>query len=188
VGLIKQPVSRIEWRDPAELSANDYNPNRVHKPEWRLLEHSILTTGWVQPILVDRDLNVIDGFHRWRMAQDSKKVAALTDGKVPVAVLDVDRPAAMLMTIRMNRAKGSHVAVSMSKIVKELVEEHGLAPAAIAEGIGGTLDEVNTLLMDNIFELRGISSWRYSNAWYPADVPADEAPAEDAIPEGEEAA
>lgn len=185
---LRQPISRIEWMDPAALHANDYNPNRVHKPEWKLLEHSILTTGWVQPILVDRGLNVIDGFHRWRMAQDSKKVAALTAGLVPVAVLDVSRAEAMLMTIRMNRAKGSHVAVSMSAIVKELVEVHGLEPSAIAQGIGGTLDEVRTLLMDNIFELRGIGGWQYSNAWYPADVPADEVAGDEAILEAEDAA
>lgn len=176
MGVEAQPIANVAWLKPEDLRANNYNPNRVHKPEWRLLEHSILTTGWVQPILVDRDLEVIDGFHRWRMAQDSKKVAALTDGLVPVTVLDVDRPTAMLMTVRMNRAKGSHVAVNMSAIAKELIQVHGLTVAEVAEGIGGTADEVQTLLMDDIFELRGISGWKYSDAWYPVDVPAEEAP------------
>lgn len=182
MGLTEQPIANVQWLDPLTLKANDYNPNRVHKPEWKLLEHSILSTGWVQPILTDRELNIIDGFHRWRMSQDSKKVAELTGGLVPVAVLDVDRPTAMVMTIRMNRAKGSHVAVNMSAIAKELVHEHGIAPEVVATEIGGTVDEVNTLLMDNIFELRGIGNWKYSNAWYPADVPADEAPEDEEAP------
>jgi ParB-like chromosome segregation protein Spo0J len=70
------PISRIEWRDASSLNANEYNPNIVFTPELRLLERSILKTGWVQPVLITQDGTIIDGFHRHRLAQDSAKCLA----------------------------------------------------------------------------------------------------------------
>src|SRR4051794_25523211 len=116
----KEPISRIEWRDAATLRANEYNPNVVFTPELRLLERSLLLTGWVQPILILEDGTIIDGFHRSRLSAESPALKARYDGKVPCAVLDVPRSQAMILTIRMNRAKGTHVAVRMSEIVREL--------------------------------------------------------------------
>ncbi len=163
------PIDAIVWVDADQLDANSWNPNRVHKPELRLLERSILATGWLQPILVNPDGLVIDGFHRWRLSQDSKAIRARWGGRVPVAVLDVDRPTAMLMTIRINRAKGTHVAVSMSAIVRELLQDHGLDPKHVAAEMGATLDEVNLLAQEGVFAVKGIAGWAYSQAWYPVE-------------------
>lgn len=163
------PIDRIEWRPAAELDANDYNPNVCFSPELRLLEHSLLASGWVQPILVDREGRIIDGFHRWRLAQDSKALRRKYGGFVPVAVLDLDRPQAMLATIRMNRAKGTHVAVRMSAVVRELIDVHGMDPAEIAAGIGATRDEIDLLHQDGVFAAKKIAEHRYSKAWYPAN-------------------
>ncbi|KWW97370.1 Immunoglobulin-binding regulator (plasmid) [Carbonactinospora thermoautotrophica] len=165
----EDPLNHIQWVPAEDLDANAWNPNRVHKPELRLLEHSLLTTGWIQPILANPDGLIIDGFHRWRLSQDSKAVRARWNGRVPVAVLDVDRPTAMLMTIRINRAKGTHVAVCMSAIVRELIEDHGYDPQQIAKEMGATVDEVNLLAQDGVFAARGISNWAYSPAWYPTE-------------------
>ncbi|MEK6443618.1 ParB N-terminal domain-containing protein [Pseudonocardia sp. T1-2H] len=163
------PIDHVQWVPAGVLTSNSWNPNRVHKMELRLLEHSILGTGWLQPILANPEGLVIDGFHRWRLAQDSKAIRERWDGHVPVAVLNLDRPAAMLMTIRINRAKGTHVAVHMSAIVRELVEVHGLDPQEIAQEIGATLDEVQLLAQDGVFAAKGIKDWAYSPAWYPAE-------------------
>jgi hypothetical protein len=81
---VKDPISNIEWRDASTLNANDYNPNVVFTPELRLLERSLLLTGWVQPVLVQRaELTIIDGFHRSRLAQDSERLRERYAGKVP---------------------------------------------------------------------------------------------------------
>lgn len=164
------PIDNIRWIPADTLDPNAWNPNRVHAPELRLLERSLLTTGWVQPILVNPDRLIIDGFHRWRLAQDSQQVRARWKGKVPVSVLDVDKPTAMLMTIRINRAKGTHVAVEMSAIVRELIETWEMDPAAIAAEMGGTKAEVDLLAQENVFAVRGINNWAYSQAWYPKAV------------------
>ena len=59
------PISRVEWIDVRELNANDYNPNVVLNKELSLLEFSILKNGWIQPILINSDNTIIDGYHRY---------------------------------------------------------------------------------------------------------------------------
>ena len=166
---MSDPIDNIQWLEASTLTANAWNPNRVHKAELKLLEFSLLSTGWIQPVLANKDLLIIDGFHRWRLSQDSKTVKERWGGKVPVAILDIDRPSAMLMTIRINRAKGTHVAINMSEIVRELIQVHGYAPEVIAKEMGANLDEVNLLAQDGVFAVRNIAKWAYSNAWYPAE-------------------
>lgn len=161
------PIDHIRWVPADTLDANTWNPNRVHLAELRLLERSLLSTGWLQPLLVNPERLIIDGFNRWRLSQDSDQVRARYRGRVPVAVLDVDKPTAMLMTIRINRAKGTHVAVEMSAIVRELIAEHGVSREHIAAEIGGTRDEVDLLAQEGVFAAKGIANWSYSQAWYP---------------------
>jgi ParB-like chromosome segregation protein Spo0J len=166
---MNDPINNIQWLDAIELDGNDYNPNVVFSPELRLLERSLLKTGWVQPVLISRDKIIIDGFHRWRLSQDSKKIKEVYNGKLPCAILDIDRPTAMILTIRMNRAKGSHVAVQMSEIVHELIDKHNLDPDQIAEEIGATKNEINLLYQDGVFKMKNIKNYKYSNAWYPVE-------------------
>jgi ParB-like chromosome segregation protein Spo0J len=166
---MNDPISHIEWRDAATLDGNDYNPNVVFTPELRLLEKSILMTGWVQPVLCNKAGIIIDGFHRAMLSRDSKALRERYHGRVPCAVLDVTRPEAMLMTIRINRAKGTHVAVRMSEIVRELVDVHHVSPEQIASEIGATMDEIALLRQDGVFKMKNIAGYAYSKAWYPKE-------------------
>lgn len=179
------PIDSIEWVDASTLDPNDYNPNRVHKAELRLLEHSLLSTGWIQPLLVGNDSLIIDGFHRWMLSTRSKAVMERWKGKVPVARLDLDRGKSMLLTIRINRAKGTHVAVEMSRIVHELLEVHGYAVDELARELGATKAEIDLLSQDGVFQAAKIADWAYSPAWYPAATKADEPEPE--LPDEQEA-
>ena len=161
----KDPINDIEWREATELKANDYNPNMVFNQELKLLERSLLSTGWVQPILIDKDDNIIDGFHRWRLSQDSPRVRDRWQGRVPTAKLNVGRHTAMFMTVRMNRAKGTHAAVRMRDMVRELIDKHHCDRAEVAAQIGATSDEVDLLYQASIFKAKGLDNYRYSEAW-----------------------
>jgi ParB-like chromosome segregation protein Spo0J len=164
-----EPLSQIVWHRAEDLDANDYNPNIVMNAELKLLERSLLATGWVQPILVSAPEHIIiDGFHRRMLAMTSKALLERYKGWVPCAELPISRAAAMLMTIRMNRAKGSHVAVRMASIVKELIDTHHLAPKDIAVEMGAPLQEIQTLYQDDIFKARDLKNYAYSKAWVPA--------------------
>lgn len=164
------PISRIEWRPAKLLNRNDYNPNTVFSPEMKLLERSILLTGFVQPILIAQDGTIIDGFHRTTLSRSSNAIRQRWAGKVPCAILDVTRGQAMILTIRMNRAKGSHAAVKMSEIVRELIDVHHYDPQEVAIEIGATADEVDLLRQDGVFKAKKIDQHQYSKAWYPAET------------------
>ena len=168
--MLKDPIDRIEWRVASTLNANDYNPNIVFTPELKLLERSILKTGWVQPILITSNGTIIDGFHRHRLAQDSQKMREKYEGKVPCAVMDISEQEAMIVTIRMNRAKGSHVAVRMSEIVKTLIDDMGVLPEELCQDIGATKQEIDLLYQDGVFKMKNIKDYKYSKSWIPSDT------------------
>lgn len=167
--LEDDPILRIEWIDAADLRANAWNPNVVLTSELRLLETSILRTGWVQPVLISREGTIIDGYHRWRLSQDSSALRKRYDGKVPCARLDVTEEEAKMLTVRINRAKGTHVAVRMAELVQELIDDHGCLPEEVAAGIGATAEEVDLLYQNSIFKSRNLADAPYSKAWYPAE-------------------
>ena len=162
------PISNVEWVDVEKLSANDYNPNVVFSKEMELLKFSLLRQGWIQPILVTQDFVIIDGFHRASLAKADKEVAAMTGAKVPVVVMHLTEPERMLLTIRINRAKGSHIAIKMSDIIKALVNEHGMPVKDICKEIGATKDEIELLMMENVFKKHNVDKEsKYSKAWVP---------------------
>lgn len=156
---LNSPIEDIQWIDPNELTANDYNPNYVFTKEMRLLEFSIERQGWIQPLLITKDNVIIDGFHRYTI---SKK----NDWLVPCAVLDVTDVERRLLTIRINRAKGSHVAVRMSEVIRKLLDE-GVDAKIIAEEIGGDEAEVELLSRDDVFEKFSLEDHTYSRSWIP---------------------
>lgn len=165
--ITDSPINNVEWVDVDSLTANDYNPNIVYKKELELLELSLLTQKWIQPILVTQDYVIIDGFHRAHLAKTSKKLREACGGKVPVVVMNLTEPERMLLTIRINRAKGSHIAFKMSDLIKALFHEHGIPIKQIAKEIGASKVEVELLLMEDVFQKLDIENHEYSKAWYP---------------------
>lgn len=163
------PVDRIVWRQAENLRTNGWNPNVVHRPELRLLETSILQNGWVQPILVSRDDLVIDGFHRLQLALTSKELRKRYKGQVPCAVMDIPEAEAMLLTVRINRAKGTHVAVRLSELVRSVINDGGIAPDEVARQLGATRAEIDLLYEADLFKARGIPGRDYSKAWVPVE-------------------
>ena len=164
-----EPVENIKWIDCDSLKANHYNPNRVMNAEMNLIERSILRTGWIQPILVNKNLTIIDGFHRWTLSRLSTQLREKYHGKVPCAVLDVTDAEAMVITVRINRAKGTHLAFRMSEYIKELIQTHRIPIDDLARDIGATIDEVELLMRGDVFEAKDIENWTYSEAWFPAE-------------------
>jgi len=148
------PINNIKWRHATELKANHYNPNVVFSPELKLLEWSLLSTGWIQPVLANPNDIIIDGFHRWRLSTDSPQLMQRYGGLVPVAVVDCDDAHAMMMTVRFNRAKGSHVAVKMNGIVRQLLDDYHLTRDELVREMGMTQDEVDLLYQEDVFAAR----------------------------------
>ena len=163
----EQPISKIQWKLASELDPNDYNPNRVLAQEFKILVLNILRFGWIQPILINKNNIIIDGFHRWKLAQESPELYKKYSGRVPCVVMDLNDREAMLLTIRMNRAKGVHEASSMAKIAKKLIQDYNMTPNNLRTELGMSSREVELLLSDTVFQIKNIDEWQYSKAWYP---------------------
>ena len=179
--LNKQPINNIKWILAEELAANDYNPNIVYNTELKLLEHSIMTTGWVQPILVSKDNVIIDGFHRVQLSLESKKIKERFNGYVPCSILNLSVAEAKCLTIRINRAKGTHVAVRMADIVQDLHANFSMNFKNIAAEIGATPKEVELLYENSIFKHKDIKKYKYSKAWKPVKRKSYERPTKNGV-------
>lgn len=141
----EQPISKVEWVDPATLRANNYNPNHVAKPEMALLKQSIMEDGWTQPIVAMPDGEIVDGFHRWTLGSTDKDIQAMSGGVVPVVRVKPDPAQQRMATIRHNRARGAHAVLKMADIVNELVDM-GVPPEEIEARVGMEPEEVNRLI------------------------------------------
>lgn len=111
---MEHPIDNVQWLPVEKLNANSYNPNHVYGNELKLLENSILSTGWIQPILVaevDGGYEIIDGFHRVHLTKTSSRIFDMTNGEVPCTVLSISKAERIMLTIRINRAKGAHIAL-----------------------------------------------------------------------------
>ena len=167
----EMPISNVQWISVNKLKANDYNPNVVFSPELKLLKFSLIKQGWIQPILVNKQTEdqyeIIDGFHRASLCKTDKDVYNMTNGLVPVVVMKLSEPERKCLTIRINRAKGSHIAIKMSEIIHSLIEDHQMSVQDICKEIGATKDEIDVLMMDNVFKALDIENKEFSKAWYP---------------------
>jgi hypothetical protein len=76
---------------------------------------------------------------------------------------------AMVITVRINRAKGTHLAFRMSEYVRELVEKHKIPMDDLAKEIGATFEEVQLLMKSDMFEHKDVENWAYSEAWFPTE-------------------
>ena len=170
----KSPVYNVIAVPIDQVFANDYNPNRVAPPEMELLEISIWEDGYTQPVVCYYDKEkskyiVVDGFHRYTVLKNSKRIFERENGLLPVVVIDKEIGDRMASTIRHNRARGTHNIELMSSIVAELIEM-GKGDAWICKHIGMSADELLRLK-----QVTGLASLflnkDFSQSW---EVVADE--------------
>lgn len=160
----EHPVSHVKWVPADMVQANDYNPNTVAAPEMDLLEHSIRSDHYTQPIVTwlrsDGIYEVVDGFHRHLVGRK------LGLSHLPVVVVNrdrIDKGDRIASTIRHNRARGKHRIEAMSDIVVDLARRNW-SDTKIAKELGMEPDEVLRLKqITGLAEL--FSDEDFSEAW-----------------------
>tara|TARA_R110000868_G_scaffold337367_1_gene598271 strand:+ start:4715 stop:5212 length:498 start_codon:yes stop_codon:yes gene_type:complete len=164
---MKQPLDKITWIDRNELKPNNYNPNKVAPPELKLLKISIMEDGWTQPIVINPDHTIVDGFHRWTVS-GHKEIFDLTDGKVPTVMIEPkDFSQQQMATIRHNRARGTHGVLEMSNIVTDMVSD-GVSGEEIMKRLSMEREEVVRLLFRaGIPKSDVFKESEFSSAWKP---------------------
>ena len=164
-----EPVDCVLWVSADDVQANDYNPNVVAPPEMRLLEHSIQMDGFTQPIVTfptNGHREVVDGFHRNRVAKESATISKRLRHLLPVTTIRSDRQDRedrIAATIRHNRARGQHQVADMSEIVVEL-SRRNWSDEKIGRELGMEPDEV--LRLKQISGLaEAFADQEFSEAW-----------------------
>ncbi len=163
------PIDLVLWVPIDDVKKNDYNPNSVAPTELKLLATSIAEDGYTQPVVTwvnDDCREIVDGFHRSKIARESTKVADTLLGFIPVTTVrakQTDKSNRMASTIRHNRARGTHSVDAMSEIVLEL-KARNWKTARICKELGMEEDEV--LRLCQITGLSGLfSDVEFSEAW-----------------------
>jgi ParB-like chromosome segregation protein Spo0J len=164
-----EPVDCVQWVRSDLVIANDYNPNSVAPPEMILLEHSIREDGYTQPVVSWQkpdEFEVVDGFHRTRVAKESKVIRKRVHGYVPLVVINdvrAEKGDRIASTIRHNRARGKHKVDAMSELVLDL-KRRNWNDEKIGRELGMDPDEV--LRLTQITGLAEMFSNReFSEAW-----------------------
>jgi hypothetical protein len=145
-----------------DLSANDYNPNRMQDVEMNLLRESIDKYGFVFPILTtwDNELQkyrIIDGYHRYEtLKRMNSEYAAIID-------LKITYHDAIQLTVLMNRIKGMHQVEKMSDLIVNL-ESLGLEDHEICSNLGMENEEY-LRLKQQLGIAHAFRNHKYTQSW-----------------------
>ena len=164
---------KIENISIDELKKGEWHSNHILKPDLKVLAKSIADFGFIAPLVVmKRDMSVIDGYHRWMIVKENKKLSELFP-VIPCVVVNCDSLEATMMHLRINRAKGSLVAHRVSDLVKKLVRSKKYTEDDLSQLLSMSDDELDVLLDGTIVKRINIAEHKYSRAWVPIEAPKD---------------
>ena len=91
---------KIEMIEPIKLTPADYNPRDISDKAFEGLKQSIITFGFVDPIIVNRSSgNIVGGHQRLKAAFD------LNLDKVPVVYVELDETKELALNVALNNTK-----------------------------------------------------------------------------------
>lgn len=162
------PISNVQWVHRDNLLPNNYNPNSVAPPEFKLLHTSLQKYFWCMAIICldnfDGTHTIIDGFHRWKKSGDPQ-IYALTDGYVPIISLQLKtEEERMAATVVFNRAKGTHAVMPMASMVAKMINA-GRSMQWIMQSMGMEREEVIRLANQEGIPKSDIIDGGFSEAW-----------------------
>lgn len=157
------------------LRPADWRSTYILTPDLRLLTQSIADHGWLYPIIARTDGTIIDGFHRWLIAQSDNGIMARDRGQVPVSYVECDDITAKVMHVRLNRAHGALSVKRLSGLVQNLRDTSTLEDDKLRSLLGMTADEFDVLATPSLIKSRKLVERPYSPAWVPVEVPAGQA-------------
>ena len=123
VGM-QHPILNVKLIPASDVKDNNYNPNKMASPEFRLLKHSIKKDGITMPIVVSKkDENesvIVDGFHRTKIIKNNMDIKNSLCSYIPVINLERTENERISTSVRHNMARGSHQVELTSKLVMKL--------------------------------------------------------------------
>lgn len=170
----------------ASITPNTYNPNRQNDDEFLMLCKSMVEDGFTDAVIVNKDMRIIDGEHRWTAAivlnhlqKTGQNVTLATTStarknrteiidpalEIPIKVLDKDEIQRRISTQRHNKARGTDDMELASQLFRELEALGGLSAAM--EGLDMSNEEAERLLSYGDSILDHFPAEQPSLAWEP---------------------
>ncbi|MDA0116576.1 IbrB-like domain-containing protein [Vibrio sp. T11.5] len=139
------PVCNVRLLSVNHIESNRYNPNKMARPEGKLLKHSIAIDGLTMPIIVNKrektdSYILIDGFHRFELLKSHPELQPIP-GYVPCVVFHKSLENSMSTSVRHNIARGVHQVELTSSLVMTL-RQLEWSNERICQELGMDKDEV----------------------------------------------
>jgi hypothetical protein len=155
------------------LRAPKWGATYIMRPEKILLRLSMYESGWLQPLVVrSADQSIIDGTKRWDLALSDDKFKARHGLLVPVVYHDVDEIDAMVLHVRLNRAKGNVHPYALSQIVKSIIRSKKYGERDLLAILAMSNDELDLMISSGLLKSKNWEKYEYSRAWVPIEVPS----------------
>ena len=156
----------------ADIIPNNYNPNKVDEEIMQQLKKTIQRDGFLQPLLLRKDpeqegkYSIIDGEHRYRILLELEKTEA------PSIVLEKDDDMSKILTINMNKLRGSFDIVKLAEVIHSLKTTYSVAE--IEDLLGYKPDELQKFddLLD--FDIKKYNEEEKNQAEHINRIQADE--------------
>ena len=100
-----------------ELVPASYNPRKKLKPgdpEFEKIKNSIIEFGYVDPVIVNRDLTVIGGHQRLSVLKE------LGHEDIDCVVIDIDKTREKALNLALNKISGEWNKELLADLIKEL--------------------------------------------------------------------
>lgn len=101
----------------SELIPAGYNPRKKLKPgdpEFEKIKNSIIEFGYVDPVIVNRDLTVIGGHQRLSVLKE------LGHAEIDCVVIDIDKTREKALNLALNKISGEWNKELLADLIKEL--------------------------------------------------------------------
>lgn len=161
------PVCNVRLLSVNHIESNSYNPNKMARPEGKLLKHSIAIDGLTMPIIVNKrektdSYILIDGFHRFELLKSHPELQPIP-GYVPCVVFHKSLENSMSTSVRHNIARGVHQVELTSSLVITL-RQLEWSNERICQELGMDKDEV--LRMQQVSGLAAeFQDQQFSQSW-----------------------
>lgn len=131
-----------------ELNSAEYNPRKdlqPNDPEYVKLKNSIEHFGYVDPIIVNKNGNIVVGGH-----QRLKVLRDLGYTEIDVVYVELNKTDEKALNIALNKISGEWDADKLEDLIREISLESDFD----VELTGFTLDEIETMFSGNLEDLQ----------------------------------
>lgn len=132
---------KIKYLPIESLNPATYNPREMSEDAMEKLKRGLQEFGFVDPVVLNKDMTIIGGHQRWHAAK------ALGMVTVPCVTLDVNKQQEKALNIALNKISGEFVTDMLAGLLRELYDAGtdmdltGFTDAELAELIGLDDDE-----------------------------------------------